>query len=287
MIRHGSQHKKCATCIKYKLFIRKLKKDPGARRLQVQLYHLHLRRQYADRTIYWSLRSLSRMGPQHDSTRQLVIALDSMERAKFAWPRHECMSAKDFAKFLRPTLSVTGCIAHGWAAGLFVSDMFVQKDSAYTIECISHMLHRLSQNPSLNLRETEVVLIGDNASKEMKNNGLMRLLSGLVLTKRIRCGSLMFLESGHSHEDWDQWFSQLTSHLTTQRTLETPAAYVRDINAWVNRPESRPHEPDKFCIKVDQTRAWKLHLNMVIALLLRPALFIPSNSIKGWNQGLV
>ena len=65
-------------------------------------------------------------------------------------------------------------------------------------------LHILSGVPGLDLKRCELVAFGDNSSKELKNNSVLRLLGGLVQTHKIKRSELRTLESGHSHEDLDE-----------------------------------------------------------------------------------
>ena len=79
--------------------------------------------------------------------------------------------------------------------------------TAIGLAIIAHVLGQLASDTKLDLRRADLRIIGDNSTKEAKNNSLLRLCSGLVMRSKVRSASLYFLESRHSHEDWDQWFS--------------------------------------------------------------------------------
>lgn len=260
LIRDRTQHAKCAVCIRLKLQMRKFKKDIPQKKLHLLLYQEHLRSQYQCRMKYWELRSLSRMGMQSDSTCQIVLAIDTMDHSKYAYPRDLAVASKDFASWVRPTLSATGCIVHGWCCGLYVSESFMAHNSSWTSELVANCIHRLSQIPQLDLKQCELIVVGDNSSKETKNNTLLRMLSGLVAARRLKSATMCQLRAGHSHEDWDQWFSTLTTHLATTDSLHVPDDFVQSIQGWMDAGHTRPFEERKFCVKVDQTRAWMLVL---------------------------
>ena len=54
--RQRRQHAVCSTCVKHKLLIQVLSDDSRRRAKQVEFYHAHLKRQYADRQMYWCLK---------------------------------------------------------------------------------------------------------------------------------------------------------------------------------------------------------------------------------------
>lgn len=260
VIRGKHQHKKCGVCVRLKLLLRRLKKSYEAKQLQLQVYKNHLEKQYADRTTYWESRGRARLGTNADGSRHLTLALDSMDHSKFAYPRDMSMTSKEFSNWVRPTLSVTGILNHGHSCGLYVSECFVSADSSWSCEVVSHALHTAAQDPTIDLRSCCLTVIGDNSSKEGKNNSLLRLLSGLVCTRRLKNACMMFLQSGHSHEDWDQWFSTLATHMASVENtpLETPDDIVKSIQGWLDSGSTRPHEKQRWCMKVDEVRAWQL-----------------------------
>ncbi|CAK9011591.1 Modification methylase ScrFIA [Durusdinium trenchii] len=260
VIRGKHQHKKCGVCVRLKLLLRRLKKSYEAKQLQLQVYKNHLEKQYADRTTYWESRGRARLGTNADGSRHLTLALDSMDHSKFAYPRDMSMTSKEFSNWARPTLSVTGILNHGHSCGLYVSECFVSADSSWSCEVVSHALHTAAQDPTIDLRSCCLTVIGDNSSKEGKNNSLLRLLSGLVCTRRLKNACMMFLQSGHSHEDWDQWFSTLATHMASVENtpLETPDDIVKSIQGWLDSGSTRPHEKQRWCMKVDEVRAWQL-----------------------------
>ena len=139
----------------------------------------------------------------------------------------------------------------------YISLPQVQHDSSWSVDLLSHALEYLQEKyPTLDLRRCNVKVHGDNSSKELKNNSCCRWLGFLTLARRIRTGELNCLHSGHSHEDIDQIFSQLSTFVQSCPSLRTPDDFLDALRRWVNTPGFRPHEPWKAVFKMDQNRAW-------------------------------
>ena len=143
---------------------------------------------------------------------------------------------------------------HGHAALLAASEGNVAKEQSWTIDLVAHAIHLLSA--TVDMRSVELVFQADNCSKEIKNNGFCRFISLLVGTARLRRAELRFLQTGHSHEDVDAFFGQLTSFLEGQRELHTPVDMIHALQRFLDRPECRPQDPLKKAFKVDQVRDW-------------------------------
>ena len=84
----------------------------------MNMYKDHLQKQYKDRVTYWTFRSESQEGMRPDGSTCLTLVIDSMDHSKFGLPKSTSMAAKDFANLVKPTLSTTAIIAHGY--GFFV-----------------------------------------------------------------------------------------------------------------------------------------------------------------------
>lgn len=258
-IRPSSQHSKCSLCVRYKLILKRLKRNIPARAAQMSILRSHLAKQYADRTVYWAARAESKMGHKPDGTQVIAVTIDSIDHSKFAVPRSQCMSSKSFAQFIRPCLGVTMAIIHGHCTLIFVSEPHLPHDSSWTSEVIAFSLNVLrEQYPHIDYRKCHVSLHGDNSSKELKNNSVLRLLSGLTSTRRVRSASLSTLMSGHSHEDIDQSFSSLAAWVQAQSEVHTTDAFCQTMQSWLDQAQIRPDEPFKKVYRVDQVRAWNL-----------------------------
>ena len=274
-IRPRSQHAACTECVRHKVIIHKLRKNTGARRAQLQLYQAHLRRQYADRCVYWKARADSKLGELSSTTRRITAIIDSMDHSKFGVPKSVAIFSKQFGQFIRPTLSTTCCIIHGYCTLFYMSEPHVAHDSSWTAEVLAHALHVLQgEFPHLDLRRCHLSLHGDNSSKELKNNCCVQLMSSLVSTRRLRSAALQFLQSGHSHEDVDQLFSGLATWISGEAELHTPQEYVESLQRWLNQPQLRQDERFKRVYKVDQNRAWPLWYTVLMFF-------------KCWPSGLI
>ena len=224
----------------------------------MQRYKQHLLRQYMDRASYWQARGLSRLGPQASGKRTLVIMLDSIDHSKFAVPRARCLTSKDFNNFIRPTMHCTAALVHGVATFVILGEPFTMQNSSWTVDILAHIMHVLAQCQDIDLRNTELILVTDNASKEGKNNTVLRFLSGMVLTRKLLRAEFRSLESGHSHEDLDQAFSSLASHIHADPDLYNPLQFCSSIQRWLQTPSVRPLEPIHVVEKLDMVRSWLL-----------------------------
>ena len=161
-------------------------------------------------------------------------------------------------------LGVTMSIIHGHCTLIFVSEPHLAHDSSWTSEVIAFSLNVLrEQYPHIDYRKVHLSLHGDNSSKELKNNSVLRLVSGLTSTRRVLSASLNTLMSGHSHEDIDQSFSSLAAWIQAQTEVHTTDAFCQTMQNWLDQPQIRPDEPFKKVYRVDQVRAWKLSLNLL------------------------
>lgn len=257
VIRPKTQHAKCGQCVKYKLLLKRLVSNPVAKRSQMAAFRQHLRQQYHDRTMYWRSRSLSRMGGLgEDMTRTISICLDSIDHSKFPLPKSTAMGSKCFAGYIKPSLTVTGVLLHGLAAFLVVGEPHLQKDSCWTAEILAYCMHVLCGLPWLDVSRCHIRCHGDNSSRELKNNCITRLLAGMVSSGRVRSACLETLQSGHSHEDIDQWFSSLSTFVTNEQELHTTEEYLNALQKFLDQPHNRPHEHVKRVIHIDQVRNW-------------------------------
>ena len=256
-LREKTQHAKCATCLKYKLLIRKLSGDRAAQSFQQREYARHLARQYKDRTCYWASRSLSRLRYNPDGSGTLVIIVDSMDRAKFRFPRSANMNSKDLTNFNRPQVDLTACIAHGHYVFLALAEGSVLKNSSWSCELVSHVLDHVAQSGTLDLRLTDLIIQADNCSKEIKNMSMLRWASLLVSRHRLRQAELRFLQSGHSHEDIDaSLFAKIHAALEAHGELHTPSQIRQLLEDIVGPADFRPHEAAKEVRILNRVRSW-------------------------------
>ena len=259
-IRPKTQHGKCNQCLRHKLLLRKLKNKPLARQGQLLLFKQHLARQYRDRCEYWKHRSDSRHGMRDDGYITITCIVDSIDHSKFQYPKALGLTAKEFGTFIKPTLQTTCVIAHGYGCYLYLSEGHVTHDSAWTCEVVATTLHSLASNFDINWRKVKLVLAGDNSSKELKNNTILRMLSALTASERVHSTCLATLESGHSHEDIDQYFSSLATEVARLTELATPTDYITALQKWMDTCNLRGYEKVKEVKLVDRVRDWTLEI---------------------------
>ena len=257
-LRSASAHVKCSVCVRYKLMVRKLARCSVARERQVKLLEMHREKQYLDRVTYWHSRNIARGFSGNATPETVVMICDSMDCAKYTWPRDQALYAKEYNRFIAPKLTATAIIAHGHDVFLALSLPGVPADSSRTIDIVARTLERFRERGT-DLRNTEILIQGDNGPKEIKNNGLVRYLSLLVAHQKIRRAEIRTLMTGHTHEDIDSLFSNLSSVLKQGgQCLHTPHDYVRCLRDYLQRPDVRPTEAHSDVQLVDQVRDWLL-----------------------------
>lgn len=222
-------------------------------------YTEHLRRQFADRSLYWSARSCSRLKQLLPNGCQTIAIIgDGIDHSKFRFPRSECFQAKDLDAFVRPCMDMTALICHGHGVFCFPTIVPVAKDSNLMADLLSFVLHRVIESGRVDGRCVELLLQTDNTTREWKNNCLTRLLALYVSSHRLRRGELKCLMTGHSHEDVDQYFSILSNHIQTYKELHTPNHFKRCLEEFHNDGTVRPNEPLREVHLVSCARSWML-----------------------------
>ena len=172
--RPTSSHAMCATCARHKILIRSMAGHLRARQKQVEHFANHLKSQYQDRLVYWDLRAQSRLR----NNLEVTIICDGMDQNKFLFPRSGLFRSKDLQSMTRPKAHVAAAIIHGHAVIFCVSPPEVRKDANSCVELLAYCLQRLSQK--LDLSKVTVNIQSDNASREIKNNHVIRWLASLV-----------------------------------------------------------------------------------------------------------
>ena len=265
-IRFATHHSKCTQCITHRMILKKLGHHGPARRSQFEELQRHLRRQHADRCVYYECRARSRqhatqnLGPL--GTFQLCGILDPMDAVKYSWPKSRVMSTKLFSKFIRPKMSCTGFLIHGHMMLTVLTHGSLTCNSSRTVEVVSHALTELTRRRErpLDLRYACLHLQADNCVKECKNQTLLRHLGAQVALGKLGAAQLSFLSSGHSHEDIDALFSLLRSWIQRTPEMWTPTAYRECLEAFFDKPEHRPYEKHRKVIQMSTFRDWILLL---------------------------
>ena len=232
---------------------------------QAKLWGDHMALQFADRQIYWSNRSMSRLKRDLEGEATTTCILDSMDHSKWSLPRSANLEAKKFNAMVRPHLECTAIILHGHMVAIAFAESHVVKGANYTCELLMFALNKLTLS-GVDLREYELVTQYDNCSKEGKNNSVCRLMAYLTATRAIRNARMHFCMSGHSHEDIDQFFSLLGAFLGTQPELHDATEFIQALQKYMSNPSVRCHEKMREVIKIDAVRDW--FLERICRLLL-------------------
>lgn len=78
---------------------------------------------------------------------------------------------------------------------------------------------------------------------------------------------MRFLESGHSHEDIDQYLSSLSAWLERQQELHTPQEFAESLRHYNSFPGTRPYETRSFVYNISQVRDWILETVLLVGLM--------------------
>lgn len=238
--RKKSQHSRCNTCHDLERHLHSergnlMKKLEWARRLRA-----HLREQYEDRTLYWSMRWASRVRMD-----VLVVIIDSMDKTKFAVPRfnyHRVPKWLDRAH--RPRLTVTAGIAHGWCTSVWVADESLTHGAGAFLDVLFRLLEQVYDIAQRTGQQVprHLWVQSDNTPAQAKNAETMLGLALLTARCKFDSVSLNFLPVGHTHEDVDQLFSLIAGHLCRQQTFEDAADVVKLIKVGLAEVIARKKE---------------------------------------------
>jgi len=144
---------------------------------------------------------------------QLALIVDGIEQAKFRTPR-VLTQGHALKTLLRPALHVQGAWCHGFGYHLAVADADMLKDTNNNVEVISRLLSCVydkhgSLPQGLHLQQ-------DNTSRECKNQYIINWAVKLVCLGVFSWVTLAYLITGHTHEDIDGTFGQLTVKMVAE-----------------------------------------------------------------------
>jgi hypothetical protein len=135
------------------------------------------------------------------------VIVDGMDQAKFRVPRI-LVKTHALDKLLRPALHVQGAWCHGFGYHLAVADTDMPKDTNNNVEVIARLLDDVYlRHHGLPLG---LHLQQDNTSRECKNSLILRFACKLVGLGIFQWVTLAYLITGHTHENLDGTYGQLT-----------------------------------------------------------------------------
>jgi hypothetical protein len=221
-IRNSGKHAVCTTCKEFKQQLGRARFPQNRQRILEQ-YTAHVVNQWLDRQVYGNAMSVSlecrRLLNSGElminlaySTSQICMAVDGMDQAKFRLPRIH-VQTKSLDRLIRPALHVQGAWAHGFGYHMAIMDADMKHDTNNNVEVISQMLEQIfvgHKGLPLGLH-----LQQDNTSRECKNQKILKWAVKLVSLGVFRWVTLNYLTVGHTHDNLDGTFGQITVRLAT------------------------------------------------------------------------
>ena len=305
--RGKTQHSQCKQCWKYQQFLHKSCRPSADKRLAAQNWRRHLQEQYHDRLVYWHLRWFSQLR----SKGVLTIIIDSMDKAKLAWPQYQFRKPKSLDSLRRPRMVVTCGIAHGYCTAFYVSDDEITSHGASAFcEVLTRLLdavQRICTASGVPFPE-HLVVQSDNTTAQAKNSETAQFLATLVGKYKFKTATLNFLIVGHTHEDIDLMFGILLAIVLRRLRFQTPdelvtnillgmaahiaargeellcehITHVRDFKVWLCPQGLRVHNAfvTRKDIQAPHSFTYKLRMDLLPAerAALRPSRFISSAS---------
>lgn len=207
----------------------------------------------------------SRMMKSSIHTSSLSVIQDGMDQAKFRMPRFRSSQrrSKLSERLFRPTMHILACWLHGHSLRFYVSNEDMPKNSETSCEATARALSdAFTEVGSLPLT---LYVQHDGTYREAKNQFYMSFLLVLTVLQVFRQCYISFLRPGHSHEDVDQIFSQVSGMLSSQ-TFSNPDELVDLLNLTC-QPDTRAQSLrqkkrrlDRVAAsscRLDQTAQWK------------------------------
>ena len=236
VFRKSSQHAQCDVCNKYTQYVHFAHADAAEKQRAAQNWQEHLRDQYRDRLIYWHLRwyakRCSTAMPGTIPVRICVIIIDSMDKAKCAWPQYKFRIGKSLEYLRRPRICIHLAIAHGYCCDFFLAD---DEEMFHGASCFCEVLtrtlartHKICQDRGLPFPD-HLVVQSDNTTSQAKNSEVAKFLAVLVSKGKFCTAVLNFLRVGHTHEDVDQVFGVLLALVLRRVKFQTPIELSRYI----------------------------------------------------------
>jgi hypothetical protein len=88
--------------------------------------------------IYWGMRLASQLYGFI-----LCIIIDAMDKTKFAWPRWVGRVSHAVASLVRPRMTFTAVLAHGWCCSLYCGPEWLTSGACYCIDLICRTIQKV------------------------------------------------------------------------------------------------------------------------------------------------
>ena len=185
------------------------------------------------------------------------LIADGMDQCKFQLPRTAIMKGKEFGTMQKVKLHISLAIVHGRLVLFTISSADTKKDPNSSIELVCAVLSLLKRQGQ-HLPSTTLFLQHDNCCREFKKkNSSLRWAASQVSSKNFAAIHCSYLRAGHTHEDVDGVFGNLTKYMVKQRNLQCPED-VREMILAFLRETKMPFEGERHCLIMDSVRDWRL-----------------------------
>ncbi|XP_062576087.1 uncharacterized protein LOC134237971 [Saccostrea cucullata] len=206
-IKQTNSFSRCSTCVHIDRELEKTR-DPVKREKLKEMMSVHNQRQMKERRYYYKKRELARRNP----SQFLSIIIDGMDQSKTNLPHFtgRLMKGVDPNSFLKT--HIQGVLNHG----LESLDLYVDiNEYMHDANLVMNIILKSSYKALLKtgFLQSTLYIQADNCARENKNKyvlGFCELLVTLDIFKEVH---LSFLHVGHTHEDIDAAFSQLSTKL--------------------------------------------------------------------------
>ena len=249
--RKASQHKECSMCHNLRCQIHR-RGVPTAEKVAIaRQWREHVRAQYHDRLLYWSLRWASRMFLD-----VLVIIIDSMDKVKTMYPKYRAHRKPAYLDGLvRPRSTLSAVLCHGWCTCIYTADEFLSHGASAFCEVLCRALDQVLEISKKTGRPMprHLVIQSDNTTAQAKNYVVSVFLAYLVAKGYFSSATLNFLTVGHTHEDVDRLFAMILLLVLRPKLWETP----EEMNALIEealRPLSKGKKEELIVQEVEHIR---------------------------------
>ena len=263
--RKKSQHKECTDCHVFRESIQGKRKSPAEKMELACKWREHLRAQYHDRLIYWSLRWCSR-----SNMNVLCIIIDSMDQCKTAWPQYPFhRKPAVLEKLTRPRVILSAVLCHGWCSNIFLTEDSLHHGASSFCELLARSFDRVAEIAERTGRPfpQHLVVQCDNTTAQNKNSVVSVFMAHLVSEGKFLTATVNFLTVGHTHEDVDHYFSVILSTVLRPHRFEVPEDLAQSLREKM-RPFTLKKSEELFVEIVDHVRdfgAWLKPLGVTLS----------------------
>ncbi|KAK3108210.1 hypothetical protein FSP39_003259 [Pinctada imbricata] len=215
-IKQTNSFSKCATCVSIERELERTR-NPSKRKKLMGMITVHNGRQMRERRFYYAKREKAK----REYKRYMSIIIDGMDQSKTDLP-HFCGRLQ---KGIDPTgmlkTHIQGVLNHG--KGTLTTYVDINESSHDANLIMNILLRTFFDALDKNGRLPRILYIqADNCARENKNKFLLAFCELLVKLNVFHEVNLSFLYVGHTHEDIDAAFSQISEKLRRQDVITLP-----------------------------------------------------------------